>query len=101
MQHPIQTYIEETYARLTRSRAITARFALPALTLVRQSRAYQQRDWTRLRILAHDLHTENLGTIRLARKYPDVFHPNVIRSRQVENGIYTSLITLLTRSKAA
>ncbi len=30
--------------------------------------------------------------MRIAREYPDVFHPNVVRSREAENRIYDAVL---------
>ena len=37
------------------------------------------------------------GAITLAQKYPDVFHANVIRSRQAENEVYDALLRLAAK----
>ena len=77
------------------SESLSARFARPAVTLLMSSRAYRTRDRAGLKGLAQDLKVENLVAIRLAQKYPDVFHPNVIRSRQTGNQVYDAVIKMV------
>jgi hypothetical protein len=65
--------------------------ARPAAQLLLRSKALKERNWPEFAQLARDLKHENLGTIRLAIKYADVFHENVITSRREENGVYDAV----------
>ena len=94
MWHSLDTFLREHYAACSRARQLSARFRLPALTLIMRSAAYQTGNIPAVVMLARDLKAENLRTIELARTHPDVFHRNVIRSRQAENEVYDAVIRL-------
>lgn len=101
MKPSISHYLRRERTRCERTASFATRFRLPAIQLLLVSRAYAVRDWPGLAVLARDLRAENLGTIRLAQKYPDVFHPNVIASRRAENAVYDAVIRLVAGHHAS
>src|SRR2546430_2648548 len=72
-------------------------FMRPAISQLLTSSAYKKRDWHKLRSLAQDLIDLNAATIELARRYPDVFHRNVVVSRQCENRVHSQVVRRLTK----
>jgi len=54
-------------------------------------------DWLALRQLARDLKHANWEELKVAAKYPDVFHRNVVRSRQEEICVYATVNLLITK----
>ncbi|CAN5721085.1 hypothetical protein BH23CHL2_BH23CHL2_19660 [soil metagenome] len=67
-------------------------FGMTAVALLMRSNAFQQHDAVELKRLARGLRQINLDTMRLARAYPDVFHPDIMRSREAENRIYDAVL---------
>jgi cobalamin biosynthesis Mg chelatase CobN len=90
----LNVFLRDQFGRCSRAKQLRFQFRLPAVTLLLRSTAYQTGNLSTFRQLARDLKAENLHAITLAQTYPDVFHANVIRSRQAENEVYDAVLRL-------
>ena len=98
MSANIDQYLEMTLASCQKQpKGSLEYFRIPAIQLLLQSREYKTGHWQRLRFVAQDLKRVNLAEIKLAQKYPDIFHPNVAISRQEENRIFDEVIELIQK----
>lgn len=63
----------------------------PIILLV-QSKAFKEDNLKAPAKTAKDLMEENKIEIRNAKRYPDIFHPNIWKSRKTENDVYEQII---------
>ncbi len=90
----IITYIEDLRERDGGVDDIKARSRLHAADLIVSSNAYRLGSHKALGALAQDLINENTETIRVANKYPEIFHANIVVSRMEENEVYSQIIAM-------
>jgi len=62
-----------------------------AADILKSSSAYSNRDVQGLSRLAAGLRDANIAQIKVVRDFPEVFHANVARSREIENEVYEAV----------
>jgi hypothetical protein len=69
----------------------------PAIQQLLASRFLHAAQWIELKELAQDLRRLNWSWISLAKKHPELFAEDFIRSRRAENAVYGALIAQLNQ----